>query len=150
VQTAALHEAFSDMSTVAIKYYLYHKVDWELARDISKDDQPIRYINSPKRDGYSIDHVVEYPTNIPEDQIDPHLVAGIFNKAFYLLATTPGWDVHKAFDVMVQANLYHWTASTKTFEQIGCGIMGATKDLAYNAKDVKAALTKVGIETKNC
>ena len=60
----------------------------------------------PTEDGRSIGHADDYCPGI-----DVHHSSGVFNKAFYLLATTEDWDVWMAFDVFV-------TANRSTYDQI--------------------------------
>lgn len=142
----ALHEAFSDMAAVAARYYVNGKVVWDLGRDITKGESALRYVSDPKKDGRSIDNLKDFDESIG----DPHLAAGIFNKAFYLIATTKGWDVHKAFNIMVKANMHYWTSSMRTFGEAACGVVSATKDYNYDVADVRVAFGNVGIDTSNC
>lgn len=144
-QMAALHESFSDMAAMAAQYYLTHTNTWDLGRSIFKDDHAIRYLDDPKKDGQSIDNMRDYASDT-----DPHLVAGITNKAFYLLANTPDWDTQKAFNVMVKANMHYWSSSTASLNEVACGVISATKDYGYSVADVKAAFDQVGIDTKRC
>lgn len=74
-----------------------------------------------------------------------HTASGIYNHAFYLLATKPGWDVRQAFDVMVYANRYYWTPEDQ-FTDIAFGMLQATKELGYNLKDVSQVLKQIGIQ----
>lgn len=146
----ALHEAFSDMAAAAAEYYVSGKNTWAMGVDVMKGDGALRYMNEPTKDTNSIDHVRDF-----EDEMDPHLAAGIFNKAFYLIATSKGWNTHKAFDVMVKANMNYWNPSMTKFNEVACGVVSATKDLAqqdpsYTLADVRIAFTKVGIETSDC
>ncbi|PRD18003.1 UNVERIFIED_CONTAM: zinc metalloprotease [Trichonephila clavipes] len=76
--------------------------------------------------------------------MDVHYSSGVFNKAFYNLATTPGWDTQKAFVVMARANQLYWTASTN-WDLAGNGVMDAACDLNYEPADVQAALAAVGV-----
>jgi pseudolysin len=141
----ALHEAFSDMAAAAAQFYVNGKNTWEMGRDITKGEGALRYMNEPTKDGQSIDHMKDLNSDI-----DVHLAAGIYNKAFYLIATTKGWDTHKAFNVMVKANMDYWTSSMKTFDEAACGVVSATKDYNYNLADVRIAFAKVGIDTDKC
>lgn len=147
LQMGALHESFSDIASAAAQFYTTGTNTWDLGRSISKGENALRYMNTPTKDGMSIDHMkdlnsLSYP--------DPHLAAGIFNKAFYLIATSRGWDTHKAFNVMVKANMDYWTSSMKTFDEAACGVVSATKDYNYSEADVKVAFTKVGIDISGC
>lgn len=146
-QMAGLHESFSDMAAMAAQYYLTKTNTWEMGRDILKvkGDQSMRYLDDPTKDGMSIDNMKNY-----SESLDPHLVCGVTNKAFYLLATTPGWDTHKAFNVMVKANMHYWSQSTADFNEVACGVISAANDYGYSVTDVKAAFNQVGIDTKRC
>jgi hypothetical protein len=75
--------------------------------------------------------------------VDPHVGAGIYNRAFYLLAKTSGWDTRKAYEVFLQANRYYWTLNTN-FANGACDLLHAANDLQYAVADVDAALTSVG------
>ena len=48
----------------------------------------------------------------------------VYNRAFYLLANTSGWQTRKAFEVFVLANRLYWGPNT-TFDQ-GGGDQAAT------------------------
>ena len=80
------------------------------------------------------------------DGMDVHYSSGVFNKAFYNLATTSGWDTKKAFVVMARANQLYWSASTN-WDLAGNGVMDAACDLNYNPSDVQAALAAVGVSS---
>ena len=41
--------------------------------------------------------------------LDVHYSSGVYNKAFYLLATKPGWNTQKAFQAFARANDLYWT-----------------------------------------
>ena len=56
-------------------------------------------MTDPTRDNISIAHVSDYCPGI-----DVHHSMGVFNKAFYLLSTTEGWSVKKAFEVFLIAS----------------------------------------------
>ena len=143
-QMGALHEAFSDEAAVAMQYYATGKNTWDIGRDIMKNEGALRYLDNPKKDGRSIDNMNEF------DATEAHGGAGIFNKAFYLIATTKGWDVHRAFNVMVKANMNYWTSSMTTLTEAACGVTSATQDYGYNTADVRVAFAKVGIDTADC
>ena len=139
-ESGGMNEAFSDMAGEAAEFYANGTNDWLLGYDIVKAaGQALRYMNNPPLDGRSIDHVDDY-----YEGMDVHYSSGIFNKAFYNLATTAGWDTHKAFDVMVLANQNYWLMDS-TFHQGMCGAMSAADDLAYSANDVENAFNLVGL-----
>jgi len=153
-QSGGLNESFSDMAGAAADYYAYGTNTWQLGAEIVKDPEgtPFRYMDQPSKDCHgmppgmfcSIDKADQY-----NDWLDVHFSSGVFNRAFYLISTTSGWDPHKAFDVMVKANQDYWTSSTN-FEQAACGVMHATTDLGYDTKAVHKALATVGLETIDC
>jgi pseudolysin len=143
-QMAALHESFSDMAAVAIENYMTGENKWEIGREIMKNEGALRYLNEPTKDGVSIDHLRDF------DNTEPHRGAGITNKAFYLLATTKGWNVRKAFEVMAKANMHYWTSSMTTFGEAACGVVAETQESGYNVADVRIAFAKVGIDTDQC
>jgi pseudolysin len=144
-QMGALHESFSDMAAAAAEYYTTNKNTWKMGATITKGQGALRYMDNPKKDGSSLDNMNDF-----KEGMDPHLLAGVFNKAFYLIATTHGWDTHKAFDVMVKANMNYWNSSMQTFGEAACGVLSATQDYKYNVGDVRVAFSKVGIDTDKC
>jgi pseudolysin len=50
---------------------------------------------------------------------------------------------------MTKANMDYWTPTTD-FEEGGCGIINAAKDMGYPIDDVKSALLNVGIDHDSC
>lgn len=152
-QCGGLNESFSDMAAEAAEFYVYGQVHWSIGWDISKEiGKVIRYMDQPSKDCNgkkpgdfcSIDKASQYTNGL-----DPHYSSGVFNRAFYLLATADGWDVRKAFDVMVKANRDYWTAET-TFQQAACGVIYATHDLKYDITAVNAALQAVDLDPTQC
>jgi Zn-dependent metalloprotease len=139
-QSGGMNEAFSDIAGTAAKYYARGITDWYYGAELVKDTtKSLRYMNNPPLDGKSIDHAADYVVGM-----DEHDSSGVYNKAFYLLATSNGWDIKKAFDVMVNANRTYWTPSS-TFDQGACGVFSAAADLAYPTADVFAAFSNVGV-----
>jgi len=151
-QSGAINESFSDMAAAAFEFYLSANNNWQIGQDVLKDDGAWRYMDKPSRDcndnapgtNCSIDNISQYT-----DNLDIHYGSGVFNRAFYFLSTSDGWDAKKAFDVMMRANQYYWTSATN-FEQGACGVIKAAKDLNYNVIDVKASFLRVGIEYCGC
>ncbi|TXH39903.1 MAG: hemagglutinin, partial [Burkholderiaceae bacterium] len=76
--------------------------------------------------------------------LDVHYSSGVYNKAFYLLATKPGWGIRKAFEVMADANRLYWTASS-TFNTGACGVEKAAANRGYTVADVTNAFSQVGV-----
>jgi len=99
----------------------------------------LRYLYDPPLDGISIGHVDDY-----YEGMDVHYSSGVFNKAFYLIATSPGWTTRMAFDIFVRANQVYWVPSS-TFQQGAEAARDAALDLGYNCTDVRNAFTAVGI-----
>lgn len=146
-QSGGMNESFSDMAAKAAEFFAQGKNDWKIGGEIFKKKSgydAIRYMDKPSRDGESIDSADEYYKGL-----DVHYSSGVYNRLFYLLATTPNWNTRKAFDVMVKANMDYWTPYS-TFVQGGCGIISATQDLGYEVHDVKNALAKVAVDYQNC
>ncbi|OGT53234.1 MAG: hypothetical protein A3E84_01265 [Gammaproteobacteria bacterium RIFCSPHIGHO2_12_FULL_42_13] len=152
-QSGGLNEAFSDMAGIAAEFYAYGKTDFLIGwGDVTAEGKALRYMDQPSKDCYgdrpgsdcSIDHVSQYSWGM-----NVHHSSGIFNRVYYLLATAPGWDAKHAFDVMVQANLHYWTATT-SFAQAACGVMKATQDYHYDLNVAANAFQVVGIDTRTC
>ncbi len=134
-----MNEAFSDMAGEAAEYYMRGSNDWLVGADIFKGNGALRYMNNPPQDGSSIDHASQMTSTI-----DVHHSSGVYNKAFYLLATKAGWNTQKAFQVFARANRDYWTSNV-TFDQGACGVETATADLGYTVADVTAAFSSVGV-----
>ena len=137
-QSGGINEAYSDMAGEAAKYYLRGSNDFKVGYDIRKDGGAMRYMYNPPLDGASIGHASAYTPGL-----DVHYSSGVYNKAFYLLATKPGWNTGKAFRVFLRANLAYWTPSTD-FNQGVCGVLSAARDYAYSLADVMSAFNAVG------
>ncbi len=138
-QSGGINEAFSDMAGEAAEYYMKGSNDWLVGAQIFKGNGSLRYFEDPARDGKSIGHASDY-----YDGIDVHHSSGVYNRAFYLLAHTSGWQTRKAFEVFVLANRLYWGPNT-TFDQGACGVTRAATDLGYSVSDVAAAFTAVGV-----
>jgi Zn-dependent metalloprotease len=138
-QSGGINEAYSDIAGEAAEYYMKGTNDFLVGADIFKATGALRYMANPPQDGRSIGHASNYVAGM-----DVHYSSGVYNKAFYLLATKPGWNTQKAFKVFARANDLYWTASTN-FNQGACGVQTAATDLAYTVADVTAAFTSVGV-----
>jgi len=139
-QSGGINESFSDMAGEAAEYYMHGSNDWRVGADIFKAaGQALRYLDNPPADGDSIDNAANYT-----EYMDVHYSSGIFNKAFYLLSVTSGWNTKKAFEVMVKANQNYWEP-TSTFENAACGTINAASDLGYVWEDVNSAFIAVGL-----
>ena len=140
-KSGGINEAFSDMGGEATEYYFKGSNDFLVGEEIFKGaaGTALRYMCNPPQDGISIDNAANY-----RNGMDVHYSSGVYNKAFCLLAKTPGWDTPKAFKAMARANANYWTASTD-FNQGACGVETAATDLGYNKADVTAAFAAVGV-----
>ena len=138
-QSGGINEAYSDMAGEAAEFYMRGSNDWLVGAEIFKGTGALRYMNNPPQDGASIDNAANYTSSM-----DVHYSSGVYNKAFYLLATKPGWGTVKAFQVFARANDLYWTSST-TFNQGACGVQTAATDLGFTVADVTAAFTSVGV-----
>ena len=144
--SGGMNEAFSDMAGQATQYFSNKgKNDWMVGDDITKGPKgkAMRYFEDPTKDGYSIGHAKDYTPGM-----EVHGSSGVYNRAFYLLAHKDGWDTKKAFEVFVTANQLYWTQNS-TFDQGGCGVYTAAKDLKYNTDHVIEAFKTVGVDA-NC
>jgi Zn-dependent metalloprotease len=139
-QSAGINESFSDMAGVAAVYYETGESVFTIGGSILKDENidGLRSLSDPESDGRSIDHVDEYYVGL-----DPHFSCGVYNKAFYLLATKRNWNIKKAFDVMLNANQNHWTSQTGFMDGV-CGAIYSAMDLRFDYEDVKDAFEQVG------
>ena len=138
-QSGGMNEAYSDMAGEAAEYFMHGSNDFLVGAQIFKGTGALRYMANPPQDGSSIGHASNYTSGM-----DVHYSSGVYNKAFYLLATKAGWNTQKAFQVFARANRDYWTASS-TFNQGACGVETAATDLGYTKADVTAAFTSVGV-----
>ena len=138
-QSGGMNEAFSDMGGEATEYFWKGSNDFNIGTEIFKAAGALRYMANPTQDGRSIDNAANYTTSM-----DVHYSSGVYNKAFYLLATKAGWNTQKAFQTFARANANYWTASS-TFNQGACGVQTAAGDLGFSVADVTAAFTSVGV-----
>jgi vibriolysin len=139
-QSGGINESFSDMSGEAAIYYMRGVNHFMVQYEIYKDpDEALRYLCDPPLDGHSIDHVDDYYSGM-----DVHYSSGIFNKAFYLIATSTGWTTRMAFDIFIKANMDYWTPSTNFQQGAECALYAAL-DYGYPCEDVRDAFARVGI-----
>jgi Zn-dependent metalloprotease len=137
--SGGMNEAFSDMAGEAAEFFMKGSNDYKVGAEIYKAAGALRYMNNPPLDGRSIDNAANFTSTL-----DVHYSSGVYNKAFYLLATKTGWNVQKAFQVMADANRLYWTASS-TFNQGACGVETAALNRGYVKADVTAAFSAVGV-----
>lgn len=138
-QSGGINEAFSDMAGEAAEYFMRGDNDWQVGTDIFKGNGALRYMDNPPQDGSSIGSADDYTNGM-----DVHHSSGVFNKAFYLLATTSGWDTRQAFDIFVKANQDYWTPNSN-FQEAAQAAVDAASDLGYDTADVVAAFAAVDI-----
>lgn len=146
-QSGGMNESFSDMAAQAAEYYSVGNSSWEIGGEIMKESsgyKALRYMDRPSQDGRSIDRADHYRKGM-----DVHYSSGVYNRMFYVLAHEPAWDVRKAFQVMVKANMDYWTPYSN-FEQGACGVLSAASDLGYSTDGVKQALDDVLINYQAC
>lgn len=143
-QSGGINEAFSDMAGEAAEFYMKGSNDWKVGADIFKGEGSLRYMDDPTQDGRSIGHASDYYSGM-----DVHHSSGVFNRAFYLMATNTGWDTRKAFDVFVLANQAYWTQNTDYVDG-ACGALNAANDLNYDTSVVVSAFDTVGVSTTSC
>ncbi|MDR3478872.1 MAG: M4 family metallopeptidase [Gammaproteobacteria bacterium] len=152
-QSGGLNEAFSDMAAQAAEFYVTQKNTWQIGADITKaDNEALRYMDEPTKDcegGQPGKHCSISSADDYFNGMNVHNSSGVFNKAFYLISTAPGWDTRKAFNVMLQANRFHWTPNS-SFEDAACGVLRATQDLGMNTTAIVSAFAKVNIDTNDC
>ncbi len=140
-QSGGINEAYSDIAGEAAEYYLNGSVDWLVGAEVMKKAKALRYFEDPTKDKKSIKHAGDY-----YDGINVHYSSGVFNRAYFLLSNTAGWDPAKAFKVFYFANVNYWTPLSN-YVDAACGVLSATDDLAYSKVDVDAAFKAVGV---NC
>ena len=138
-QSGGMNEAFSDMGGEATEYYWKGSNDFLVGPEIFKGSGSLRYMNNPPQDGSSIDNAANYTSSM-----DVHYSSGVYNKAFYNLATTSGWNTPNAFRVFARANSVYWTPSS-TFNSGACGVETAATDLGFSAVAVTSAFSSVGV-----
>jgi vibriolysin len=138
-QSGGLNESFSDIAAAATSYYLTGSFSWKIGDKIKKGSGFMRSMDNPPADGRSIGHTRDYSSGM-----DVHHSSGVYNKAFYLLSTTAGWNIRQAFDVYVEANQTYWNAN-ETFDSAGKGVYKAAKSLGYCVDDVLTSLAAVGV-----
>ncbi|OOE86882.1 hemagglutinin [Salinivibrio siamensis] len=142
--SGGMNESFSDVAAAALGQYVFGEFNWKMGEDVMKHSEAMRYFINPSQDGRSIGHVNRYYSGI-----DVHFSSGIFNKAFYHLATSDQWNIKKAFKAFATANQLYWRPNS-SFQQGAEGICEAAKALNYPAGAVSQAFAEVGIQTQGC
>ena len=119
-EASAINEAFSDMAGEAAEYFLTGGNDWLVGAESWPKEEAVRYMQTPTRDGKSADHISQYKAGL-----DGHYGSGIFNKAFFTLATNgmePGapWNTQYAFYAFANANQACWLANSTFMDAADC------------------------------
>jgi len=151
-ESAAIAFAFSAMTAQAVNYFAYHKTDWQVGAEISKDGKAMHYLDQPSKDCNGknpgqychIDSANQYYKYLWQGY-----ACGPYEHAFYLLATIPGWNIKKAYDVMLKANQHYWVRDIN-FTDGACGVINAAKDYGYDTAAVSKAFDAVDIDTSDC
>ncbi|GAB4561618.1 MAG: hypothetical protein Tsb0020_09230 [Haliangiales bacterium] len=138
-QSGGINEAFSDIAGEAAENFMHGTNDFLVGADIFKADGALRYMADPPLDGSSIGHADDYTNGM-----DVHYSSGVYNKAFYLMATSPGWDVQKAFTLFAHANQNYWTPSA-TYLTAADGVRDSATDLGFDLATVNDAFDAVGV-----
>ena len=139
-ESGGMNEAYSDIAGEAAEQYARGNVDWIVGSDIFKaQGAGLRYFKDPTKDRKSIGHVNQY-----YEGMNVHYSSGLYNKAFYHLATSKGWDIKMCFQVFTFANKLYWTRDSK-FNAGVCGVLQAAKDLGYSEQPIKDAFKIVGL-----
>ncbi|PIV33048.1 MAG: peptidase M4 family protein, partial [Lysobacterales bacterium CG02_land_8_20_14_3_00_62_12] len=138
-QSGGMNEAYSDIAGEATEFYYKGSNDFLVGPEIFKGTGALRYMANPTQDGHSIDNAANYTSGL-----DVHLSSGVYNKAFYKLATTAGWNTQSAFQVFARANRLYWTPSS-TFNTGACGVQTAATDLGKTVANVTSAFSAVGV-----
>lgn len=126
--------AMQGIQQIIEQYKLPVQADWL--------DNPPSHLSQDQKD--VLDQLREYREQDIQGFV-VHTASGVFNRAFYQLATTPDWDIRKAFHVFLYANQNHYWTPSSNFNEAAYGAIQATRALQYNVKDVRAAFDKVGI-----
>ncbi len=142
--SGGMNESFSDVSAAALSYFVHGSFNWKMGEHVMKHSEAMRFFIKPSQDGASIQHVSQYYNGI-----DVHHSSGIFNHAFYLLATSPDWNIKKAFLVYATANKLFWQPRS-TFQQGAEGICQAAIQLGYETQSITTAFQQVGITVQHC
>lgn len=142
--SGGINESFSDVAAAALSEYVHGSFNWKMGEHVMKYSDAMRYFIHPSQDGRSIDHVNQYYQGI-----DVHHSSGIFNKAFYHLATSDGWNIKQAFIAYATANQLYWRPNS-SFQQGADSVCKAAQKLGYDTAAVRSAFAQVGIEVQNC
>jgi Zn-dependent metalloprotease len=138
-RSGGINEAYSDMAGEAAEHFMKGSADFLVGADIFKSNGALRYMANPPQDGRSIGNAADYYPGL-----DVHYSSGVYNKAFYTLAHTAGWNTPDAFRVFARANQLYWTPDIG-FNAGACGVGTAATDLGLSAANVATAFAAVGV-----
>lgn len=142
-QSGGINEAFSDMAGAATEFYVKGRNSWQIGLDITKGPKPLRSMEHPASDGRSIEQASDF-----HEGMDPHFASGVYNRAFYLLANTSGWNVRRAFEVFADANRLYWNPRSD-YNHAACGVIRAANNRGYNGLAVSTAFSAVGVRCQD-
>ncbi|WP_392340673.1 M4 family metallopeptidase [Moritella marina] len=142
--SGGMNESFSDVAAAALSYYIHGSFNWKMGEHVMKRTEAMRFFINPENDGSSIGHASAYYSGM-----DVHNSSGVFNKAFYHLATSQGWDIKKAFLVYATANKLFWQPRS-TFVEGANGVCQAAEQLGYETQSVMNAFQQVGVTALDC
>lgn len=152
-EPGGIEVAFDCMTAMAAEFYATGHNTWQIGSEISKSGKAIHYMDQPSKncapghnpgDFCDIDYYSQYTSRLAS-----YYTAGLYNHAFYLLATSPNWDTRKAYEVFMTANVKYWKADTNLHEGL-CGVLNAASDIGYDAKAIVDAFAEVGIDASAC
>lgn len=158
-ESGGLNESNSDIFGTAVEFYVNSAKDvpdWWIGEVIytpSTGGDALRYMDTPKRDGRSIDHYSLYTSTL-----DVHYSSGLANNWFYLLSnggtnqtsgiSVTGIGIAKAERIWYVALTGYMTSST-TFAQARVATVNAATQLygstSTEVQRVKDAWTAVGV-----
>ncbi|MCF2858062.1 M4 family metallopeptidase [Pseudoalteromonas sp. SMS1] len=160
-QRSALHESFADITAIAVKDHYFRNLlsepsdsNWketDVFSKLSSDDAYFwaigwdarlrnaysRFVKQPRRDGVSIDDYRDF-----DSVSGSHQRAGAFSKLFYLIATSEGWNVEKAYRLVVKAMTACFNETTGMLEASNCLIEVADDT---DKQHITALALKVGL-----
>lgn len=149
-QSGGMNEAFSDMCELTLYQYIrdqgytwyWDGSSYNIGRNEAQSGNPLRYFNLPELDGNSIGSANDY-----NDSLDVHYSSGVYNKAFYLLASTYGLGIQKTFQYMGNANYNYWVPFN-TFAYGACGVIQSAYDAKADHTQIIKAFKDVDVECK--
>ncbi|WP_076585058.1 M4 family metallopeptidase [Vibrio ostreicida] len=142
--SGGMNESFSDVAAAALSEFVHGQFNWKMGEHVMKYSDAMRYFTQPSKDGLSIDHINQYYNGI-----DVHHSSGIFNKAFYHLATSTDWSIKKAFIAYATANQLYWQPNSD-FQHGADGVCKAAQKLGYPTTAVTNAFAQVGVQVSAC